>query len=89
VYQAESNDSHGWVVRYDRPRAHLWSAAEAGEGLGLGAGIDVAQNGAGRLMLYVGYDDDAVPAGSTLPSRGGGAPRAGVTVLNVATRDLP
>ena len=89
VYNAESTDGRAWFVRFDRPRDLQWTAAEAGEGLGLHAGVDVAQNGTGRLMLYVGYDDEAVPAGATLPDRAQGTPRPGVMTLNVATRDLP
>jgi hypothetical protein len=89
VYRAESLDGRLWSVRYDRPRALQWSAAEAGEALGQHAGADVAQNGTGRLMLYVGYDDQDVPPGFTLPDRGQAAPRPGVMTLNVATRDLP
>jgi hypothetical protein len=89
VYLAESTDGRAWSVRYDRPRDLLWSAAAAGEGLGLGAGGDVAQNGRGRLMIYAGYDDEGVPAGATLPDRAGGPPRPGVMTLNVATRDMP
>jgi hypothetical protein len=89
VYAAESTDGRTWSLRYDRPRAHQWSAAADGEGLGLHAGVDVAQNGTGRLMLYVGYDDQDVPAGFTLTDRAGGTQRPGVMTLDVATRDLP
>lgn len=89
VYRAESLDGRSWSIRYDRPRDHAWSAAADGEGLGMAAGLDVAQNGTGRLMLYVGYDDQAIPDGSTLPDRATSMPRPGVTALNVATRDLP
>jgi hypothetical protein len=89
VYHAESFDGRLWSVRYDRPRDHLWTATEAGEPLGLHAGADVALNGTGRLMLYVGYDDQGVPAGFTLPDRGQATTRPGVMTLNVATRDLP
>lgn len=89
VYAADSTDGRTWNVRFDRPRDLAWTAAEPGEGLGLHAGGDVAQNGTGRLMLYVGYDDDDVPAGFTLPDRAQGTPRPGVMTLDVATRDLP
>jgi hypothetical protein len=89
VYRAESTDGRTWSIRYDRPRDLAWSAAADGEGLGMAAGLDVAQNATGRLMLYVGYDDEDVPAGFTLPDRATAAPRPGVTALNVATRDLP
>jgi hypothetical protein len=89
VYRAESPDGRSWSLRYDRARDHLWSAAEPGEGLGLAAGADVAQNGTGRLMLYAAYDDEDVPAGATLVDRAQATPRPGVITLNVATRDLP
>lgn len=88
IYAAESTDGRLWSVRYDRPRAHEWTAA-AGEALGMHAGADIAQNGAGRLLLYTGYSDEDVPAGFTLPDRAAGTPRPGVLTLNVATRDLP
>jgi hypothetical protein len=55
----------------------------------MAAVFDIAQNATGRLMLYVGYDDENVPAGFTLPDRATATPRPGVTALNVATRDLP
>lgn len=87
VFHADSTDGITWFVRYDRPRDLAWSATEAGEHLGMAAGADVAANGTGRLMLYVGYDDQGVPAGFELPDRAGGV-RPGVTALNVATRDL-
>ena len=89
VYRAESIDGRIWNIRYDRPRDLLWTAAADGEGLGMAAGVDVAQNTTGRLMLYIGYDDQGVPADFTLPDRATTAPRPGVMTLNVATRDLP
>ena len=38
--------------------------------------------------IYVGFDDDNVPAGFALPARAGGT-MPGVFTLNIATRDLP
>jgi hypothetical protein len=89
VYKAESTDGLTWSLNYTRPRDLLWSATEPGEHLGLRTGIDVAQNSTGRLMLYVGFDDQNVPAGFTLPDRTPEGFRAGVMTLDVATRDLP
>jgi hypothetical protein len=40
-------------------------------------------------MLYVGFDDQNVPAGYALPDRTAQGFRDGVMTLNVATRDLP
>ena len=42
------------------------------------------------LMLYVGFDDQNVPPNFFLPDHSGTPGfRAGVMVMNVATRDLP
>jgi predicted GH43/DUF377 family glycosyl hydrolase len=88
VYKAESMDGLSWTVNYAFNRDFAWMQAEPGEGLGLLTGLDVAANGNGRLMLYVGFDDQNVPNGFVLPLRAGGA-APGVFTLNVATRDLP
>lgn len=88
VYKAESMDGLSWNVNYNFNRDFTWMSQEPGEGLGLRAGVDVAMNGNGRLMLYVGFDDQNVPNGFALPLRGGGT-TPGVFTLNVATRDLP
>jgi hypothetical protein len=90
AWRAESADGAIWSVFFTGPRDLAWNQAtpSAGERLGLAAGVDVAQNASGRLMLYVGYDDQDVPSGYTLPSRAGGT-RPGVMTLDVATRDLP
>jgi len=93
VYKAESTDGENWNVNYAFNRDLSWLPTDpngGGEDLGLLTGADVGMNGNGRLMLYVGFDDDNVPAGFALPNR---APmtgfRPGVFTLNVATRDLP
>ena len=90
VYHAESDDGVTWHIVYTSPRDFAWTPAvpEPGEHLGLRTGADIAQNSTGRLMLYVGFDDQNVPAGAVLPDRTAGV-RAGVMTLNVATRDLP
>lgn len=89
VYKAESTDGASWSIRYDRPRDLQWSASEPGEHLGLLTGADVAQSSSGRLMLYVGFDDQNVPSGFFLPDRTAMGFRPGVMTLQVATRDLP
>ena len=88
VYKAESTDGLSWNVNFAFSRDLAWMQAEPGEGLGLLTGVDVAANGNGRLMLFVGFDDQSVPNGFVLPLRAGGT-TAGVFALNVATRDLP
>ena len=89
VYKAESMDGVTWSINYTRARDLQWSQTEAGEHLGLLTGADVAQNSTGRLMLYVGFDDQNVPAGFFLPDRTATGFRPGVMTLQVATRDLP
>jgi len=96
VYKAESTDGENWNVNYAFNRDLAWAPMDpngGGEDLGLLTGADVAMNGNGRLMLYVGFDDDNVPAGFALPNRSPPAApntaRSGVFTLNVATRDLP
>jgi hypothetical protein len=90
VWHADSKDGINWHINYAFARDLTWSAAEAGEPLGLLTGADVAQNGNGRLMLYVGFDDQMVPENFFLPDHSGSPGfRPGVMVLNVATRDLP
>ena len=91
VYKADSTDGVNWNVNYAFTRDLAWAPTDpngGGEDLGLLTGADVGINGNGRLMLYVGFDDENVPSGFALPLRAGGfAP--GVFTLNVATRDLP
>ncbi|HET9484067.1 MAG TPA: hypothetical protein VFO79_08925, partial [Xanthomonadales bacterium] len=89
VYKAESTDGVSWSINYTRARDLQWSQTEAGEHLGLLTGADVAQNSTGRLMLYVGFDDQNVPSGFFLPDRTAMGYRSGVMTLQVATRDLP
>ena len=89
VYKAESTDGIAWSINYTRARDLQWLPSEPGEPLGLATGADVAQNSTGRLMLYIGYDNQSVPAGSTLPDRTPQGSQPGVMTLQVATRDLP
>ncbi len=89
VYKAESNDGIAWSLDYTRARDLSWVPTEAGEHLGLLTGADIAQNSTGRLMLYVGFDDQNVPTGFFLPDRTAQGFRDGVMTLQVATRDLP
>lgn len=88
VWHATSTDGNAWSVNFVFARELAWMASEPGEELGLRGGADVGDSGSGRLMLYVGFDDDDVPTGFTLPLRAGGT-TPGVSALNVATRDLP
>jgi len=89
VWHADSMDGAQWSVFYTGRRDVSWNQAapDDGEHLGLSAGADVALVSGGRLMLAVGYDDQNVPAGATLPT--GAGTTAGISVINVITRDLP
>ena len=90
VWHADSKDGVNWHLDYLFARELTWTQTEAGEPLGLLTGADVAQNGNGRLMLYVGFDDQMVPPNFFLPDHSVTPGfRPGVMVLNVATRDLP
>ncbi|MBA3464213.1 MAG: hypothetical protein H0T46_29935 [Deltaproteobacteria bacterium] len=89
VWHADSLDGITWHVNYVFARELVWTPTEKGEPLGLLTGADVGSSGNGRLMLYVGFDNQNVPAGFTLPDRTPTGSRPGVTVMNVATRDLP
>jgi len=91
VWHAESDDALQWNIFYSGPRDLAWSQTSPapGEQLGLLTGADVAQNSTGRLMLYVGFDDQNVPPNFFLPDRTPTGFRPGVMTLNVATRDLP
>ena len=69
VWHATSNDGATWTINYIQPRDLAWTAADAGEHLGLLTGADVAAKGTGRYMVYVGFDDQNVPTGFFLPDR--------------------
>ncbi len=89
IWHAESSDALQWSIFYSSQRDVTWNAAApaAGEKLGMRTGADVADVSGGRVMVYVGYDDQNVPANSTLPTSN--AARPGVMTLNIATRDVP
>jgi len=87
VWHADSTDGTSWHINYVFARDLVWSQTEAGEHLGLRTGADVGDNGNGRLMAFVGFDDQNVPTDFTLPSTTGVVP--GVMGLSIATRDLP
>jgi hypothetical protein len=74
VWKAESLDGKSWSVFFTGQRDLAWNAAApaTGERLGLSAGADVAQSATGRAMIYVGFDDQSVPAGYTLPGNPSG-----------------
>ena len=89
VWHADSTDGIAWHVNFAFARELTWTSTEAGEHLGLLTGADVGDNGSGRLMLYVGFDDQNVPANFFLPTYAAPGFGPGVMALNVATRDLP
>lgn len=87
VWHATSTNATSWTISYTQVRDLVWDGTASGEHLGLRTGADVAAKSGGRYMLYTGYDDQTIPAGSTLPTRTGTTP--GVMTLNLATRDAP
>jgi hypothetical protein len=89
VWHAESSDALQWSIFYSGQRDVAWNQAQpaAGEQLGMRTGADVAEIAGGRVMVYVGYDDQNVPGNSTLPTSNG--TQAGVMTINIATRDVP
>jgi hypothetical protein len=89
VWHATSTGGTSWMIDYHGVRALQWDGSASGEHLGLLTGADVAGVGTGRYMVYVGFDDENVPAGSFLPDRTMAGFRAGVMTLNLATRDVP
>jgi hypothetical protein len=85
VLHAKSANGTSWTV--DAMRDLTWDSTKDGEALGLLTGADVAQKGTGRYMVYVGFDDQNVPANSFLPTANSFV--SGVMTLNLATRDAP
>lgn len=87
---ATSSNAMSWTLNYGAARDVVWDSTAGGEHLGLRDGLDVARKSTGRYMLYVGFDDQKVPAGSTLPSRSNPSSTIpGVMTLNLAARDAP
>jgi hypothetical protein len=89
VWHATSQNGTSWSINYLGTRDLTWNASADGEHLGLRSGADIAAKGTGRYMVYVGFDDQNVPTGSTLPDRTQAGARPGVMTLNLATRDAP
>jgi hypothetical protein len=88
VWRATSMDGVTWNASYTGPRDLDWMQSASGEHLGLRAGTDVAAKGNGRYLVYVGLDDQSVPAGFVLPTWSS-TTVPGVTTLELATRDVP
>lgn len=89
VWHATSSNGTSWTINYSQLRDLVWDQTASGEHLGLMTGADVALKSTGRVMVYVGFDDQNVPTDSSLPDRTTAGSRAGVMTLNVATRDAP
>ena len=89
VWHATSYDAQTWSISYVGARDLAWMASSPGEHLGLAAGADVAGKSTARYMLYVGFDDQDVPSGSTLPDRSTQGSEPGVMALDLAARDAP
>ena len=87
VWHATSPNATTWSINYQFARDLVWDTSAAGEHLGLLTGADIARRDTGRFMIYVGFDDQNVPAGSYLPDRTVQGFRDGVMTLNLATRD--
>lgn len=88
VWHATSSNGKSWTINYAGQRDLGWNKTVAGETLGLRKGIDVATKSSGRYMAYVGYSDQQVPNGATLPARAQPASSIpGIMTLNIATRD--
>ncbi|MEZ4399452.1 MAG: hypothetical protein R3B06_05515 [Kofleriaceae bacterium] len=86
AWHATSADGATWSIDFDGARDLAWAPGEPGEPLGMLTGVDVAAHGDDRLMLYVGFDDQAVPPDFYLPDRTPTGFRPGVMALGVATR---
>lgn len=89
VWHATSMDGSTWQINYSSTRDLAWMASAPGEHLGLLTGADVAAKDSGRYMLYVGFDDQNVPAGFYLPDRSTQGYEPGVMALDLAARDAP
>lgn len=87
IWHATSTNGTSWTINYSQLRDVVWDNTENGEPLGIRAGADIAEKTGGRYMVYTGFDNQNVPADSTLPTASGTTP--GVMTLNLATRDAP
>lgn len=88
VWHAESTDAKSWTVSFTAKRDLVWDKSRAGEHLGWLTGADVAEKNGGRFMVYVGFDDQNVPAGFVLPKTGTTDYLPAVMTLDLATRDV-
>jgi hypothetical protein len=89
AWHATSTNGTTWSINYSFARDFVWDKTAAGEHLGMMAGADIATKSTGRYMVYVGFDDQNVPAGSVFPSGTTTGTVDAVMTLNVATRDAP
>lgn len=87
VWHATSTNATSWTINYAQMRDVVWDNTVDGERLGIRTGADIAVKNGGRYMLYTGFDNQNVPAESTLPT--GSGTTSGVMTLNLATRDAP
>lgn len=87
-YRATSADGQDWAP--DLEEADLsWDADAPGEDLGLLTGADATVTPEGRLLVYVGFTAEDVPAGFYLPVQSSydeAGYAAGMTALNLAWR---
>ncbi len=89
VWHATSTNGTSWSINYQQTRDLVWDETSAGEHLGLLTGAEVAAKNNGRYLVYVGFDDENVPADSYLPDNSTAGFSPGVMTLNLATRDAP
>jgi hypothetical protein len=87
VWHASSMDGVTWHTEYTDQRDLTWSATEPGEHLGLLTGADVGQQGNVRFMVYVGFDDQNVPANFFVFDHSAQGFESGVFALDVAARN--
>ena len=87
VWHADSTDGVTWHTAFQGTRDVAWDKTQPGQHLGLLTGADVADKNGARYMLFVGFDDQNVPAGFVLPDRSTQGFEPGVMTLGLATRD--
>lgn len=86
VWRATSSDAVTWSIDFAGTRDLTWDMTAPGEPLGLLTGVDVAIKDDARVMAYVGFDDQDVPAGYFLPEQGSPGFGSGVMALDLARR---